>query len=320
MFKRLVLALMLGASLLAPAHAAEKVRIGIAYDTGGIGDQAINDAVASGLAQAQKSVQVETDVTVTDGSKKDREARIRSLIAKGANPIIAIGSDYAPIVLKLSLEFPERQFALMNDGTVDGISVTSLVFGNVQAAFVAGVAAAHSSKSGKVAMIATPSQVKLYEDGFAAGVASTKMQVKAQIRYVSSNTTAATRSALASGADVIFIAIPGSVTDPFREIVRKRTAGLIMLQPDQYVTLTKATRKYLYASVIKRVDLAMKEWIIAAAKGEQFLDFIDEERGIYGRFYGVTNDGVEIALYQPELAQMRSVINKAALAAGKIAA
>lgn len=318
MIKRILLVIALTATALAPAQAAEKVRIGIAYDTGGIGDQSFNDAAASGLAQAQKVVQVDIDITVTDGSPKNREARIRTLIAKGANPILAIGKDYAPTILKLSLEFPERQFAIMNDGSVDGISVTSLVFGDIQAAYLAGVAAAFSSKKGKVAMIATPSQSELFERGFSAGVSASKKSVKANVKYVSSNVSAATKSALANGADVIFISVPGSVTDAFQEIVKTKSAGLIMLQPDQYLTVTRANRKYLYASVVKRVDRAMREWVIATAKGEQFLDFIDEERGIYGRFYGVTNDGVEITLNQPALAQQRAAINEAALGAGKI--
>ena len=315
-----VRALILVAALLTPfvpAQGVEPVRIGIAYDTGGIGDQSFNDAAAAGLAQAQKVVQVNIDATVTDGSVKNREARIRSLIAKGDNPIMAIGSGYAPTILKLSLEYPQIQFAIMNDGSVEGLDVTSIVFGEIQGAYLAGVTAAYASKSGKVSMIAAPSQSALYEKGFSAGVAATKKNVRASVQYVTANPAAATKKVLSAGSDVVFISIPGSVTDAFKEIVKAK-AGLISVEPDQFITVTSSTKKYLYAIVEKRVDLAMKQWVIATSKGEQFLDFIDEENGIYGRFYGIDNDGVEISLLLPSLASQSTAINVVASSAAKI--
>lgn len=294
-----------------PAHAAAPMRIGVAYDIGGVGDQSFNDAAAAGLAQALKSTNIAVDVTVTDGSAANREARIRSLMAKGANPIMAIGSGYAPTILKLSLEFPERQFALMNDGTVDGLDVTSIVFGEVQGAFLAGTAASLASKSGKVAMVALSSQRALYDDGFAAGVNAAKKNVKPSIVY-SATALDGTRKALAAGADVIFISIPGSVTDAFKEIVKSRSAGLITVAPDQYLTVTRGSKKYLYATVEKRVDIAMKDWVLATSRGEQFLDFINEDEGIYGRFYGINNGGVVISLLNPALAAQSATINQVA--------
>ena len=294
-----------------PAQAANPVRIGVAYDIGGVGDQSFNDAAASGLAQALKSTSVAVDVTVTDGSAANREARIRSLMAKGANPIMAIGSGYAPTILKLSLEFPERQFAIMNDGTVDGVGITSIVFGQVQGAFLAGTAAALASKNGKIAMIALSSQKSMYDKGFAAGAYAVKKSAKPSAIYATS-ALEGTRRALASGADVLFISIPGSVTDAFREVVKSRSAGLITVAPDQYLTITKATKKYLYATVEKRVDIAMRDWVLATSRGEQFLDFINEEEGIYGRFYGINNGGVVISLLNPGLASQSSTINQVA--------
>jgi len=294
-----------------PAHAAVPVRIGVAYDIGGVGDQSFNDAAALGLTQAQKQVNIAVDVTVTDGTPANREARIRSLIAKGANPIMAIGSGYAPTILKLSLEFPERQFAIMNDGSVDGVDITSIVFGEVQGAFLAGTTAALATKNGKIAMVALSSQEKMYNDGFLAGANAAKRGAKASVFY-STSALAGAKKALSSGADVIFISIPGSVTDAFKEIAKSKNAGMIMVAPDQFVTVTRSTKKYLLATVEKRVDIAMKEWVLTTARGEQFLDFIDEENGIYGRFYGIENGGVVISLLAPSLAAQSATINQVA--------
>ena len=307
-----------------PAH-AEIITIGVAYDTGGLGDLSYNDAVAAGIAlEKKKGAKFATEFAVTDGSGKNRESRLRALIAKGANPIIAIGKDYAPAVSKLSIEYPELHFAMMNDASVDGVNVTGIIFSEIQGSYLAGVAAAFASKSGKVGMIATNAQSALYEKGFSAGVQASKKKVKVSVQYVNTNAAAASKKLIASGVDVIFISVPGSVTDVFDVVVKantgKKSVGLINLEPDQYLSLTQTTKKFLYASVEKKVNVAMRDWIDSSLQGGQFLDFLDEENGIYGRRYGITNKGIEIALHLPSLAAAADAINIAAAPAAKIAA
>lgn len=322
-FKALIVAALMLLSI-APAQ-ADVVTVGVAYDTGGVGDLSYNDAVAAGIALEKKNgANFNLEVAVTDGSAKNREARLRSLIAKGANPIIAIGKEYAPAIAKLSIEIPEVQYAIMNDASVEGLNVTALVFNEKQAAYLAGVAAAYASRSGKVAMIATSSQSELYLEGFAAGVEASKKKVRSSVQYVSTNSTIAAKKLIASGADVIFISVPGSITDVFETIVKANSktkkVGLINFEPDQYLTVTKATKKYLYATVEKKVNIAMRDWIDLALQGGQFLDFLDNERDIYGRRFGIKEKGIEIALHLPELAALSSEINRAATPALKITA
>ena len=309
---------------IAPTH-ADVITIGVAYDTGGLGDLSYNDAVAAGIAlETKKGKNFSIEVAVTDGSAMDRESRLRALIKKGANPIIAVGKDYAPAVAKLSLESPELHFAVMNDASVDGVNVSGIVFSEVQGAFLAGVAAAFASKSGIVGMIATNSQSTLYEKGFKAGVLASKKKIKMSVQYVSTNSTGAAKKLIASGADVIFISVPGSITDVFEVVVKantsKRTVGLINFEPDQFLSLTQSTKNYLYATVEKKVNIAMRDWIDISLQGGQFLDFLDEENGIYGRRYGITNKGIEIALHLSRLAAQADAINIAASPAAKIAA
>ena len=327
--RALVVAIALAALSLvsAPAQAAN-LTIGIAYDIGGRGDRSFNDAAALGLEKAQKQFTFTVEQVVTDGSSVDRDRRIRSLIAKNCNPIIAVGSGYAPTLQGLAVEFPNNQFVILNDASIDALNVTSLIFADTQGVFIAGFSAAMVSKSGKVAMIADENQADLYQDGFLAGVEAAKKPVTAMVKYVNGSSVIATKAAMDAGADVIFVARPGSNTEIFAAIVSRNASkqksknfkqvGMISSQPDQYVTLTSKSKKFLYATVVKHVDKAMYDVISKAMSGEQYLDILDATVGIYGHRYTVLGGGITFTTYLPALTAVTSEINKAALAASKI--
>ncbi len=310
-----------------PAQAAN-LTIGIAYDIGGRGDRSFNDAAAIGLEKAQKQFTFAVEPVVTDGTSADRERRVRSLIAKNCNPIIVVGSGYSATLQALAVEFPNTQFAILNDASIDALNVTSLIFADTQGAFIAGFSAAIASKSGKVAMIADENQADLYQDGFLAGVNEAKKSVTAIVRYINGSSVTATRQAMDAGADVIFVARPGSNTEIFSSIVARNAAkqksknyrqvGMISSEPDQYVTLTSKSRKFLYATVVKHVDKAMYDIISKAISGSQFLDALNGDAGIYGRRYTVIGGGITFTTYLPALTAATAEINKAALVASKI--
>jgi basic membrane protein A len=324
----LAIALGLTTLMTAPAHATT-LSIGIAYDIGGRGDRSFNDAAALGLEKAQKEFAFSVEPVVTDGTSADRNRRVRSLITKNCNPIIVVGSGYAPLIQGLAVEFPNTQFAILNDATIDALNVTSLIFADVQGAYLAGFSAALASKSGKVAMVAYPNQADIYQNGFLAGAYAAKKSVAAQVRYVSGSSLTAATQAVDSGADVIFIARPGSDSEIFASIVARNRAnakkksynqvGIITIEPDQYLTVSSTTKKYLYATVVKHVDKAMYDVIAKAVSGQQYLDFIDPVAGIYGHRYTVQGGGVTFTTYLPELTAASATINKAAATAAKLA-
>lgn len=311
----------------APAKAAN-LTIGIAYDIGGRGDRSYNDAAALGLEKAQKQFTFAVEPVVTDGSSADRDRRVRSLIAKNCNPIIVVGSGYATTLQGLAVEFPNTQFAILNDASIDALNVTSLIFADTQGAFIAGFSAAIASKSGKVAMIANDDQADLYHDGFLAGVAESKKSVSAMVKYVDGSSVTATKQAMDAGADVVYVARPGSNTEIFASIVARNVAksksknfkqvGMISSEPDQYVSVTSKSKKYLYATVVKHVDKAMYDVISKAVSGTQYLDVLDKTAGIYGHRYTVVDGGISFTTYLPALTSMTTDINRAAATASKI--
>ena len=325
--RSILLAVVLGASLVsAPAHAVTQLSVGVAYDIGGRGDKSFNDASAAGLEKAQKQFDFNLEAVVTDGTSTDREKRIRSLITKKCNPIVAIGAGYAATLQALAVEFPNTQFAIINDASVAALNVTSVVFADTQGAYLAGFSAAQVSKSGKVAMIANPDQADLYKDGFSAGVFASKKKVIPIVKYVSGSYSLATSQVLDAGADVVFAATQGSNSEIFKVIVARNAKkkgsniGLINIEPDQYITVTSATKRFLFASVVKRVDKAIYDVIALSAAKRAYLDILDADAGIYGRRYGITGGGIEFTIRSKELAALSDSINVAAATAEKILA
>jgi len=323
----LLIAAILATALMPVSASAEPaLTVGVAYDIGGRGDRSFNDASHAGLEKAQKQFDFELVPVVTDGSSADREKRIRSLIAKNCNPIIAIGSGYAPTLLALAVEYPSTHFAIINDASVAALNVTSVIFADNQGAFLAGFSAAQLSKSGKVAMIANPDQADIYKDGFAAGVAAAKRKVIPIVKYVSGSYSLATTQVLDAGADIVYVTTQGSDSEILKVIAsrsaKKKGApiGMINVEPDQFITITNSTKRFLLATVIKRVDKAMYDIVALSLEKRQYLDILDENAGIYGRRYGITGGGIELTIRSNSLLRLSNSINAAAATAEKIPA
>ena len=320
----LLTALLLSA-LVAPGAQAQTPVICLAYDTGGPGDSSFNDAAQAGLKVAAKKFQFALETTVTSGDAKDRIDRLTALVNKDCTMVIAVGTGYAATLKELSRKFPETQFAILNDATVDALNVTSIVFADVQGAYLAGYTAALASKSGKVAMVGYASQKELFENGFAPGAKAAKKSIIPSIKYISSSASVATSTLLRSGNDVIYLTTTGSATEVFGTIVsannankNKAAAGIITVEPDQFLSVDAVNKKYVLATVVKRVDLALIDLLTKTFGGSSLYDEINPELGVYGHRYGIEDKSIEITLRSPALIAKTSKINSASIAAAKL--
>ena len=320
-----VLALIVGSVIFTPTPANAAIKICIAYDTGGPGDRSFNDATLAGVKKAESQYTFTFEGVVTDGTAADRTKRLRALIGKNCAAIIAVGAEYAKVIAPLAVEFPKSQFAIIGDASIEALNVTSISFADIEGAFLAGFSAALTSKSGKVAMITTPSTADNYQNGFLAGVVASKKKVRAFVKYASTDIDFAAKALITLGIDVIYTASPGSADGVFNAIVKANTAKnrkknasdvfLILTEPDLYLTVTSATSKYLLASVVKRVDIAVADVIGAAVKDSQITDSLDAQLGIYGHRYTIADKGIEIVIKSKILAAQSAAINAAASAA-----
>lgn len=327
--KKFVIATLIGALsasvLISPSAQASTPVICLAYDTGGPGDLSFNDAAQAGLKVAARKMQFTLETTVTSGDAKDRIDRVTALVKKDCTIVIAVGTGYAATLKELSLVFPETQFAILNDATVDALNVTSIVFADVQGAYLAGYSAALASKTGKVAMVGYTSQKDLFDGGFVPGAKAARKSVTTNIRYISTSASSATTSLLRSGHDVIYLTTTGSATEVFSAIVAsnsanrsRNTAGLITVEPDQFLSVDAATKKFVFASVVKRVDLALIDLLTKTLEGSSLYDEVDPALGIYGQRYGISDKCIEITLRLPALVAKTSKINSASIAASKL--
>ncbi len=327
--KKFVIATLIGALsasvLISPSAQASTPVICLAYDTGGPGDLSFNDAAQAGLKVAARKMQFTLETTVTSGDAKDRIDRVTALVKKDCTIVIAVGTGYAATLKELSLVFPETQFAILNDATVDALNVTSIVFADVQGAYLAGYSAALASKTGKVAMVGYTSQKDLFDRGFVPGAKAARKSVTTNIRYISTSASSATTSLLRSGHDVIYLTTTGSATEVFSAIVAsnsanrsRNTAGLITVEPDQFLSVDAATKKFVFASVVKRVDLALIDLLTKTLEGSSLYDEVDPALGIYGQRYGISDKCSEITWRLPALVSKTSKINSASIAASKL--
>ncbi|ANJ09163.1 BMP family ABC transporter substrate-binding protein [Streptomyces parvulus] len=162
--------------------------LAIAYDVGGKGDQSFNDAAYAGLEQAKKEFGYETaDVEPTDGeTDADKEQRLVSLAKQGHNPVVGVGYAYAAAIKSAAEKYPDTTFGIVDDATIESKNVADLVFNEEQASYLAGVAAAKSTKTDTVGFVGGVDipLIHKFQAGFAQGVKDTDPKVKVLSQYL----------------------------------------------------------------------------------------------------------------------------------------
>jgi basic membrane protein A len=186
----LALALAACGSTSTSGSSAEKGNKGlaIAYDVGGKGDQSFNDAAYAGLEQAKKEFGYDTaDIEPNEGeTDADKTQRLVSLAKQGHNPVIGVGYAYAPAVKEAAAKYPDTTFGIVDDSTISAKNVADLVFSEEQASYLAGVAAAKSTKSDVVGFVGGVDipLIHKFQAGFAQGVRDTDPKVRVLSQYL----------------------------------------------------------------------------------------------------------------------------------------
>lgn len=260
-----------------------QMKIGMAFDVGGRGDNSFNDSAARGLDKAKAEFNAETkELTAKNGeTPADREQRLESLAEGGYNPVIAIGFAYKDAVDKIAPKYPKVNFGLV-DSVSDAKNVASIVFTEEQGSYLAGVAAALKSKDGQVGFIGGVDLplIKKFAAGYQQGVLDTNPKAKVQIQYLSTGSDlsgfgspdkgkAAAKGMLDKGADVIFAAAGGSGAGAIEAVAGQKGAWAIGVDSDQ--ALDPALSKYkdsILTSVVKNVDAGVYDLIKSVKDGK----------------------------------------------------
>ncbi len=147
-------------------------------DSGGFDDKSFNQAGFEGL----KQVAADYGVEIASAESADENAfapNIAALVADNCDLIITVGFLLSGATVEGALASPDVNFAIIDDsadtdfdGTTDAPNIKPLLFNTDEAAFLAGYAAAGTTKTGVVATfggIQIP-PVTIFMDGFLHGV------------------------------------------------------------------------------------------------------------------------------------------------------
>ncbi|MFD5433168.1 BMP family protein [Kitasatospora sp. NPDC127067] len=261
------------------------LKVGMAYDIGGRGDQSFNDSAARGLDRAKS----ELGVGVTEAEAKqgeaeaDKETRLKNLIDAGYKTIIAVGFVYQPAVNKIAKDNPTVKFAIIDSNDKDQpANVTSLLFAEQEGSYLAGVAAANKSKAKHVGFIGGVQSelIKKFEAGYTAGVKSVDPNITVETTYLTTppdftgfaspdKGKEAAQGQLDKGADVIYTAAGSSGNGAIEAVANKSGALAIGVDSDQ--ASQPALAKYknsILTSMVKNVDTAVFSYIQSVKQGQ----------------------------------------------------
>ena len=260
-------------------------------DEGGFDDRSLNQSGKEGLDRAGADFGIET-VAVESKSAADYPTNVDSLIQQECNLIIGVGFNLADDMTKAAKQNPDVRFALIDaQFTEAGLpNAKPLIFNTAEAAYLAGYAAAGTTKTGKVATYggqAIPT-VQIFMEGFAKGVEKYNADNGASVQVLGwdpanpsggsfvgdfSNTAKGqqlTEQFLSQGADII-MPVAGPVGQGTLAAVKAAggdSNAIVWVDADGYLTTGKdGGAPYMLTSVIKEIGTAVYDTVDEAQRG-----------------------------------------------------
>lgn len=265
----------------------KKVKVGMVTDSGSIDDKSFNQGTWEGIKkyEADKGT-IEAKYLQPSGEfKADYLASIADLVDDGATIIVTPGYKFETAIFEAQDLYPDIKFILIdgapNDGDYNsgptyktGPNVASVFFAEQEAGFLAGVASALTTKTGKLGFIGGMEipPVQKFGWGFVAGVkyAVDNFGATAEVIdyvYQGTFTDSAAGQALASGmynkgADIIFAAAGGVGVGAFSEAkeraLKEEEVYIVGVDVDQYdfgkISTEDDAKSVTLTSAIKAID------------------------------------------------------------------
>lgn len=187
----------------------------VVYDIAGKFDKSFNEAAYNGMEMWKKeSGQPYLETTVANDA--EFESALRSMVERGAQPIIGLGFEQATAIEKLAKEFPQLHFAII-DAVVDLPNVQSVVFKEEEGSFLVGTMAAIASQTGKVGFIGgmDTALIRKFQCGYEQGVQYANPQTEVLVNMTGTTSAAwsdpvrgseLAQAQFAQGVDVVFAA------------------------------------------------------------------------------------------------------------------
>lgn len=268
---------------------SNELAIGLVTGSGGIYDKSFNQGTHEGIQQWIKDNQGTKEVPPIETKNLSEYASNLTNMANNANVVFASGFTFqeplTSVAPKISQSKPDVKFVLI-DAEVQEKNVASYLFAEEEAGYLAGIAAASQTKTGKIGFIggqAIPS-VQKFGWGFIAGAQSINPQIEIFYEYASDFNDVAKGKTLAAtmydqNADVIFAAAGAVGTGVINEAKERAKEGepiknwVIGVDRDQYEEglLNKDdanSASIILTSAVKRVDQAAKTALTNIKEGK----------------------------------------------------
>ena len=290
--------------------------VALVTDIGGVDDRSFNQSAWEGLQEWGKKHDIKRGTGGYDYIQSDDASQyttnVSAAVQNGFKTIFGIGYLLQPAVQEAAKQNPNVQFAII-DSTIDAKNVVSATFKDNEAAYLAGIAAAETTKTNKVGFIGGEEGVVIdrFQAGFEKGVADTAKKlgktVTVDSQYAASFGDPAKGKALAAsmyqnGADIIFHASGGTGAGVFQEAkavnsqlneadLDSKKVWVIGVDSDQqdqgkYTTKDGKDDNFTLASTLKGVGAAVED-ISTRALNDKF-------PGGEHLVYGLKDGGVDI--------------------------
>ncbi len=283
----------------------------VIYDMGGKFDKSFNEGVWNGV----KKFTDETGVSVMEfevTNETQREQAMRRMAERGATVILGVGFAQADAIAKVSAEFPDKQFSIIDVSWLDAPNLRQYAFKEHEGSYLVGVAAAKASKTNKVGFVGGMDipLIRKFACGYVGGVKS--VSGNAEVYQNMTGTTPSAwndpakgaelaKSQIDRGADVVYHAAGGT---GIGVIQAAADAGKLAIGVDS--NQNGLAPGSVLTSMLKRVDVAAYE---------TFKDAKDGNFSSGVKILGIAEGGVDWALDDNNksliTADIKSAIEKA---------
>jgi len=210
-----------------PAPAKKEFKVGLVTDVGGLNDKSFNFLANKGLEKAVKDLGI-TKGVVESKQMTDYETNLSRFAQEKYNLVIAVGFLMYDAVEKVSKDYPDVKFMIIDSSITDRPNVASAMFKTEQCGYLVGVLSGLMEKTpgipnalgkntvGLVGGMAIP-PVNDYIAGFIQGAKSVNSNIIIDLKYTGKFDDPAlgkqtALAQIAGGADIVFHIAGGTGT------------------------------------------------------------------------------------------------------------
>ncbi|MBC9825230.1 BMP family lipoprotein [Carnobacterium inhibens] len=216
----------------------EDYSIVMVTDVGGVDDKSFNQSAWEGMEAWGEEHKLEKGPDGYNYIQSDEDSQfvtnLNTAVNNNFDLIFGIGFKLKPAMIDVAEQNPDQNFVII-DETIEADNVSSVLFKDHEAAFLAGVAAAETTETDHVGFIGGQQSAVIdrFEAGFVAGVQDVNPDIKIDVEYAGSFGDAALGKQLAaamysSGADIIYHASGDTGNGVFSEAIDRMNSN-----PDQ---------------------------------------------------------------------------------------